>query len=83
VAVFSFLVLAEIEYLNRNRHGHVIRVCENAVMNDRFKQNPQTLIIVFACFLALVVAVFLYVTGGKLPGTTNSPTAESRGQLAQ
>ena len=33
--------------------------------------------------LLLAIVVFLYATGGKLPGTTNSPTSDIRGQSAQ
>jgi hypothetical protein len=33
--------------------------------------------------LALVVAVFLYVTGRKLPEKSNSPPAEISGKMAQ
>jgi ABC-type transporter Mla subunit MlaD len=33
--------------------------------------------------LLLTIVVFLYVTGGRLPGLSNSPTAEISGKSAQ
>jgi hypothetical protein len=33
--------------------------------------------------LLLTVVVFLYVTGGRLPGLSNSPTADISGKTAQ
>ena len=45
--------------------------------------STRTLIIVFAAFLALVIVVFLYVTGGKLRGMSESPMQETSGETGQ
>ena len=57
---------------------------ENAAMsNIHAPHSTRTLIIVFAAFLALVIVVFLYVTGGKLQGMSESPTPETSGETGQ
>jgi hypothetical protein len=66
-----------------NGHGFVIRVCENAVMNDRLHQPTRNWVFALLGLLVLAIVVFFYVTGGKLPGTSNSPTSEIRGQTVQ
>jgi hypothetical protein len=51
-------------------------------MND-IHQPTRNWVFALLGLLALVVAVFLYVTGGKLPEMSNSPTAEISGKMAQ
>jgi hypothetical protein len=48
--------------------------------NIHAPHSTRTLIIVFAAFLALVIVVFLYVTGG-LQGMSESPTPETSGEM--
>ena len=52
-------------------------------MNDRLHQHTRNWVFALLGLLLLAIVVFLYATGGKLPGTTNSPTSDIRGQSAQ
>jgi ABC-type transporter Mla subunit MlaD len=47
------------------------------------RQPARNWVFALLGLLLLVVVVFLYVTGGRLPGLTNSPTAEISGKTAQ
>jgi hypothetical protein len=46
-------------------------------------QPTRNWVLALLGLLILTIVVFLYVTGGKLPGLSNSPTAEISGKTAQ
>jgi hypothetical protein len=58
------------------------RLRARSVMRD-VRQPARNWVFALLGLLLLVVVVFLYVTGGRLPGMSNSPTAEISGKTAQ
>jgi hypothetical protein len=52
------------------------------VMRD-VRQPTRNWALALLGLLLLTVVVFLYVTGGRLPGLSNSPTADISGKTAQ
>jgi hypothetical protein len=88
-SINGYWITAETLKLSVSRLRHLnlmtfLRPTENAAMSNIYApHSTRTLLIVFAVFLAPVIVVFLYVTGGKLHGMSESPTPETSGETGQ